>query len=465
MTDNVSEAHELVRRREWAAAIQIYDPILCPSTSNFNTPKDRIISCLVGRSECYLELNEFESVASDCQRLLKMLSEGTSTTARIHRRLIHSLYKLKWYKEAETACNDWITVLCADHEIIRSIERYRTVIQIANGQQNNPRVSVQTRLDNEVTALDDKLELWACTTLASDSYSTITAVHMISDNNDPTVPTSVAATPILINQINTELVNNETINAPTATTAAAATSTTLSSSTITTTTGISAITSMATNATTVATATNSAAEDDASASESSSESPLQNKPIEIPFDQLTISSREDGLGPATTPPKATTIPHQKTVSSSPANTSTTNAVTSPSTVSSPRSDTPSSSANTTLVGNTSGSSAASSSSTSQLICSYCAITLNTRADLRAHCQTESHQNVIMSDEGMCFLCLLFHSPSGFRFLNAVTPPFNLLYISSKRIILVFCFCRARLEMETTTTWLHRRFIQPLRNIC
>lgn len=32
-------------------------------------------------------------------------------------------------------------------------------------------------------------------------------------------------------------------------------------------------------------------------------------------------------------------------------------------------------------------------------CTYCALTFRTRADLRQHCQTESHQTVIMSDEG------------------------------------------------------------------
>lgn len=37
-----------------------------------------------------------------------------------------------------------------------------------------------------------------------------------------------------------------------------------------------------------------------------------------------------------------------------------------------------------------------------ITCTYCAITFQTRADLRHHCQTEIHQNVIMSDEGMNF---------------------------------------------------------------
>lgn len=455
MTDNVSEAHELVRRREWAAAIQIYDPILCPSTSNFNTPKDRIIGCLVGRSECYLELHEFESVVSDCQRLVKMLSEGQCTIARIHRRLIHSLYKLKWYKEAETACNDWIAVLGADHDITRLIERYRTVIQIANGQQNNPRESVQTRLDNEVTALDDKLESWACTALDSDLYSAITA-HMVpkfdsNNHHTGTNTTSVVDSIIaqtLINEINTELVNNETINASTATTTTAAAATSTLSRTVTPTTGPDAMTSMATNVTTSATSestlttatatiattiaaattatttdtatvstgvttitsttttkTNSVAEDDASASESPPDNPLQIKPIELHLDQLTVSSKED-VPVSATPTKATTIPLQRTVSSSSANLSIiSNVVTSPSAVLQLRSDTPLSS-NASIISANNSSNSSNNNSSQMITCSYCAITLNTRADLRAHCQTESHQNVIMSDEGtfplLCF---------------------------------------------------------------
>lgn len=34
-----------------------------------------------------------------------------------------------------------------------------------------------------------------------------------------------------------------------------------------------------------------------------------------------------------------------------------------------------------------------------ITCTYCALTFRTRADLRQHCQTETHQTVIMSDEG------------------------------------------------------------------
>ncbi|XP_005175912.1 probable helicase with zinc finger domain isoform X1 [Musca domestica] len=43
--------------------------------------------------------------------------------------------------------------------------------------------------------------------------------------------------------------------------------------------------------------------------------------------------------------------------------------------------------------------AATSEDANSTTCSYCAITFSSRNELRQHCQTEAHQNVIMSDEG------------------------------------------------------------------
>lgn len=40
-----------------------------------------------------------------------------------------------------------------------------------------------------------------------------------------------------------------------------------------------------------------------------------------------------------------------------------------------------------------------------ITCTYCALTFRNRADLRQHCQTETHQTVIMSDEGNCRIFL------------------------------------------------------------
>lgn len=181
MTDKEAQAHDLVRHKEWQSAVLLYDQILSPTTSNFKTPKERIIGCLVGRTECYMELRNYESAITDCRRLLKMLNEVDvcSTNARVRRRLIHALYKLKRFQDAETACREWIISICGpqnNSDMSKVLERYRTVIQIANGQKSNQRISIQ-RLDEEMATLDNKLETWATHNLPQDRFSRITKNH------------------------------------------------------------------------------------------------------------------------------------------------------------------------------------------------------------------------------------------------------------------------------------------------
>jgi hypothetical protein len=36
---------------------------------------------------------------------------------------------------------------------------------------------------------------------------------------------------------------------------------------------------------------------------------------------------------------------------------------------------------------------------SELVCSYCCLAFSGRSELRVHCQSQSHQTIIMSDEG------------------------------------------------------------------
>lgn len=205
-TDTDAQAHDFVRHREWQNAILLYDQILGPTTTTTaatttttatsKASKERIIGCLVGRTECYMELQQFDAAAADCRRLLKMLTDTgdvtttttTSTTARIRRRLVHALYKLKRFQDAETVCREWIATICQQQpqsssppsggsnppaaDMSKVLERYRTVIQIANGQKSNQRISIQ-RLDEEMATLDSKLETWATHNLPQDRFSRI----------------------------------------------------------------------------------------------------------------------------------------------------------------------------------------------------------------------------------------------------------------------------------------------------
>lgn len=173
-----SQAHELVHQKEWQAALQLFDQLLnaAPSTNPLASPKhpnkERTIACLIGRTECLLELNQYEQLVVDCRRLLKLLNEAElSATCRARRCLIHGLYKLKRYSDAEAACVEWTTTMSGQTtfgDMFKVLDRYRTLVQMANGQKSNQRISLQ-RLDEEMLSLDSKLDNWITQNLALDS--------------------------------------------------------------------------------------------------------------------------------------------------------------------------------------------------------------------------------------------------------------------------------------------------------
>lgn len=176
MTDKENLAHDLVRQKDYTNAITEYDSILSAPTSNFKIPKDQTISCLVGRSECHLQLKNYEPAVLDCKRLLKLTAELTNITNtrfRTRRRLVHALYKLKRFQEAETACREWISCPQVNSDMLKVLERYRVVIQMINGHKSTSRISLQ-RLEDEMISIDGKLETWATHNLPQDKFSRVT---------------------------------------------------------------------------------------------------------------------------------------------------------------------------------------------------------------------------------------------------------------------------------------------------
>lgn len=97
MTDNTeTQAHELVRRKEWQRAIELYDKVLSQTISK-NNSKERIVACLLGRSECCLELGRHEAVVADCRKIIKLLADGNENNngARARKRLVYALFSLR----------------------------------------------------------------------------------------------------------------------------------------------------------------------------------------------------------------------------------------------------------------------------------------------------------------------------------------------------------------------------------
>ena len=122
-----TQAHNSLRRRNWSRSIVLYDQILgtdivhvdsaptklteskivsvSSSAKYLKLPKERRIQCLLGRCECQLELGKYENCVNDARHVLKMFADDqlkyidcASSIAKVKRRLLLSLYKLKRYQ-------------------------------------------------------------------------------------------------------------------------------------------------------------------------------------------------------------------------------------------------------------------------------------------------------------------------------------------------------------------------------
>lgn len=101
MTETEAQAHEFVRKKEWIRAVELYDQLLSVGF-NKQINKDRVVACLLGRSECCLELGRHEAVVADCRRIIKLLADGNENNsgARARRRLVHALFSLRRFSGA-----------------------------------------------------------------------------------------------------------------------------------------------------------------------------------------------------------------------------------------------------------------------------------------------------------------------------------------------------------------------------
>ncbi|XP_036325735.1 LOW QUALITY PROTEIN: probable helicase with zinc finger domain [Rhagoletis pomonella] len=200
MTEKEMQAHDFVRRRNWSRAVSLYDQILAQisaaaaaatiaSANGNNTAgsnnnaalarsqKDRQIACLLGRCECMLELNRYEQCLSDARKVLALLADQSAdclaSVSRARRWLVHALCKLKKYNEAEQLLREWIGELSGQQsflDISKTLERYKSIIQMINGHKSTQKIS-QSRLEDEMSILDTKLDHWATNNLPLDKYS------------------------------------------------------------------------------------------------------------------------------------------------------------------------------------------------------------------------------------------------------------------------------------------------------
>lgn len=87
------QAHELLSRGEWTKAAEIYNQLL----RNKEINAQECVTYLLGRSECFYQLKQFEAVVADCRTIIKLLIEEidseSETIAR--KRLVYALFQLR----------------------------------------------------------------------------------------------------------------------------------------------------------------------------------------------------------------------------------------------------------------------------------------------------------------------------------------------------------------------------------
>uniref|UniRef100_A0A1B6CI26 C3H1-type domain-containing protein n=1 Tax=Clastoptera arizonana TaxID=38151 RepID=A0A1B6CI26_9HEMI len=171
MNEVESQAQELLRHKDWIPALSLFDQLLTHGV-NKGTSKERIVSFLLGRSECCLELGRHEAVVADCRRIIKLLAGTDSISnngARARRRLVHALFTLRRFAEAEAAAAEWISssggVTSNNPEAFKMLERVRIFLQMANGQKNPNTIGMHVVNqipipEDDFMALDYRLDSW-----------------------------------------------------------------------------------------------------------------------------------------------------------------------------------------------------------------------------------------------------------------------------------------------------------------
>lgn len=143
------QAGEYLQKREWKKAAELYNKLLLTKPHN----KDRIISYLLGRSECFLELGQYEAVVVDCRKIIKLLADAKDgvniSGVRARSRLVHALFALQRFGDAELATREWLA-LSKNSEAPKLLEKLHLAM---HGSQQKALLESSTRRLSDVSYL------------------------------------------------------------------------------------------------------------------------------------------------------------------------------------------------------------------------------------------------------------------------------------------------------------------------
>lgn len=87
------QAHELLSRREWTKAAELYNQLL----RNKEIHVQECVSYLSGRSECFYNLGQYEAVVADCRTIINLLTDeiDVENESIARKRLVYALFQLR----------------------------------------------------------------------------------------------------------------------------------------------------------------------------------------------------------------------------------------------------------------------------------------------------------------------------------------------------------------------------------
>lgn len=138
------QAKDYLGKRDWLKAVELYNKLLLTKPHN----KDTVVSYLDGRSQCLLELGQYEGVVNDCKKILKLSDCKDDGNDKVRSRLVQALFALQRYADAEFAVREWFAV-SKNLEAPKLLERLHITMQ--NTQQKPVN-------ENELRTLTPKLQ-------------------------------------------------------------------------------------------------------------------------------------------------------------------------------------------------------------------------------------------------------------------------------------------------------------------
>ncbi|KAI5695061.1 hypothetical protein M8J75_010231 [Diaphorina citri] len=168
-------AQELLKHNEYSEALLLFNQLLSHTNPNL-VSKERIINFLLARSECCLVLGKHEDVVFDCRKIIKLLAgteNESSLSSKARRRLVHALFTLNRFSEAEQAATEWIASNPnggVNAEALKMLERVQMVVRMVNGnggqmappqQQQGPKFTHMSMNKNSLSHLDGSESAWA----------------------------------------------------------------------------------------------------------------------------------------------------------------------------------------------------------------------------------------------------------------------------------------------------------------